>query len=325
MKFYGTIGPSCQSIEVLENLFKAGITGMRLNLSHKSLSECGEYIESIHTVGKSCGVEPEILIDIEGPELRLGSLKENITIRKNDIITLGKNEIPVPKEIIAHGRIGQELLIDDSLISLKITEIFKDELKCIVLRGGILSSRKSIALVGSEIDTPTLTKKDYENISLINKYGVTGIMLPFTRNKKDLLTLRDALIKAEASKTRIFAKIENKAGVDGLNSFISLADEIIIARGDLGNSMPLWQLPIAQKKLTKICLENNKPFMVVTQLLHSMIKEEIPTRSEVLDIANAVLDGASSLMLTGETAIGAHPIEAVKYLVKTAEEAINYL
>lgn len=321
MKFYGSMGPSCQSVEVLEKLFKAGITGMRLNLSHKSLSECGEYIENIHTAAKYCNIKPEILIDIEGPELRIGYLKDNINIRKNDIITLGKDELPIPKEIIAYGRIGQELLIDDSLISLKITEIIKDKIKCIVLRGGVLSSRKSIALVGAEINTPTLTRNDYENISLINKFGVTGIMLPFTRNENDLLTLRDALVKAGVPETRIFAKIENKAGVDGLSSFISLADEIIIARGDLGNSMPLWQLPTVQKSLSKICLENNKPFMVVTQLLHSMIKEEIPTRAEVLDIANAVIDGASSLMLTGETAIGAHPIEAVKYLIKTAEEA----
>lgn len=321
MKFYGTMGPSCQSIDVLEQLLKAGITGMRLNLSHKSLRECGEYIENIHVAGKNCGIAPEILIDIEGPELRIGHLKDNIIIRKNDLITLGTNTLPIPKEIIAHGRIGQELLIDDSLILLKIAEITEEKIKCTVLRGGVLSSRKSIALLGVEIDSPTLTKNDYENISLINKYGITGIMLPFTRNKKDILTLRDALEKAEAPKTRIFAKIENKTGVDGLSSFIDLADEIIIARGDLGNSMPLWQLPTVQKRLSKICLENNKPFMVVTQLLHSMVKEEIPTRAEVLDIANAVLDGASSLMLTGETAIGAHPIEAVKYLIKTAEEA----
>ena len=191
-----------------------------------------------------------------------------------------------------------------------------------VLRGGVLRSRKSIAAPGLSIDSPTLTAEDLENLRAAPECGVTGVMLPFVRGAGDLCTLRRALRETGGERIRIFAKIENLAGVNALPEFLPLADQIVIARGDLGNAMPLWELPACQKKLAAACRAAHVPFMVVTQLLDSMCERAVPTRAEVLDIYNAVLDGASSLMLTGETAAGHYPARAMEYLVRTARTAL---
>ena len=168
---------------------------------------------------------------------------------------------------------------------------------------------------------PTLTDSDLKNIGLAAEYGVTGVMQPFVRNKEDLLTVREALEKAGAAHIEIFAKIENLQGVAALEELLPYCDHVVIARGDLGNAMPLWKLPGMQKEIAAKCRAAGKPFMVVTQMLDSMHERAVPTRAEVLDIYNAVLDGAASLMLTGETAAGKFPVESMEYLVKTGEEA----
>ena len=170
---------------------------------------------------------------------------------------------------------------------------------------------------------PTLTESDRKNIRAAVSYGITGVMLPFVRNKEDLLVLREALKEAGAGEIQVFAKIENMQGVEAIKELLPYCDHVVIARGDLGNAMPLWKLPGVQKRLARECREAGKPFMVVTQMLDSMHEREVPTRAEVLDIYNAVLDGASSLMLTGETAAGSYPAQAVEYLVNTGEEALR--
>ncbi len=215
------------------------------------------------------------------------------------------------------------LLLDDGKIEGEILECGKGQLLVKILRGGILKPRKSIAVPGKNMDTPTLTVQDMENLKIARQYGVTGVMLPFVRSGEDLRCLRQVLEKNHGEDIKIFAKIENMQGVEGLESFISLADEIVIARGDLGNAMALWELPAVQKQIGEKCRRAGKPFMVVTQMLDSMEHRPVPTRAEVSDIYNAVLDGASSLMLTGETAMGEFPAEAMFYLVKTAESGKN--
>ena len=324
MDYYGTIGPSCEDIETLEKMFLAGMTGIRINLSHKTLEDCDYYIKNINIAAKNCNITPRILIDIQGPELRIGSLNKPLQLETGECTFLGFNEIPIGQDIFSMLTIGENVLLDDSLILLKVIELQSNYAKCEIIRGGTLHSKKSIALEGVDINGPTLTEEDYINLSKINKYGITDVMLPFVRSRGDIITLREALKKFNATSTKIMAKIENLTGVSNLPSFIDLADEIIIARGDLGNNMPLYKLPKTQKKISCLCNENKKPFMVVTQLLNSMINSSIPTRAEVCDIFNAVLDGASSLMLTGETAIGKFPVDAITYLVKTAEEAVKF-
>ena len=216
---------------------------------------------------------------------------------------------------------GQKLLLDDGKLLLRVNAV-DTALHCTVLRGGLLQSRKSIAVPGVEVSSPTLTDEDLQNLRVAADCGVTGVMLPFVRSAEDIRTLRAALEDAHAGQIQIFAKIENLAGVRTLPEFLPLVDQVVIARGDLGNAMPLWELPRCQKQLASLCRAAGVPFMVVTQMLDSMQTRAVPTRAEVSDIYNAVLDGAASLMLTGETAAGQYPVQAMEYLVKTAQTAL---
>lgn len=338
-KIYGTIGPACHDTDTLVRLFEKGMTGIRVNLSHSGLREAEDWLSNIHTAWRKIhATEPEILMDLQGPELRIGKLGTERMLQEGDGLTLaaeGQNnlfdptEIPVPEFILSQLEIGQDILLDDGMILLKIEDLFRYKaglaVECKVLRGGILKGGKSIALPGTNLHPPTLTKSDLDNIALAKQYGVTGVMLPFVRNQQDLKNLKQALIKANADDIRIFAKIENMEGVLQLSELLPYCDEIVIARGDLGNAMPLWKLPVVQEEIATECRRQGKPFMVVTQMLASMEYTAVPTRAEVSDIFRAVQEGAASVMLTGETAAGKYPVEALEYMVNTVKEAEGYL
>ncbi len=325
LEIYGTLGPKCQDTATLEQLFRAGMTGVRLNLSHVDLDGCTQWLEHLRQAAGRCGVSPQLLIDLKGPELRVGDLPTPLTLTKGDTVLLGAGGVPVPELLIGALSVGQELLLDDGALLIRVTENRPDAILCQVLRGGVLRSRKSIAAPGAKVYPPTLAQSDLHNIALAPSCGVTGVMLPFVRSREDLKNLRQALHNASAGHIRIFAKIENRLGAAALPNFVEEADEIVIARGDLGNDMPLWELPQIQKEIAALCRERRRDFMVVTQLLHSMHHAAVPTRAEVSDIFNAVLDGASSLMLTGETAAGDYPVQAMTYLCRTASQALGYL
>lgn len=367
MDYYGTIGPACADREILIQMKNKGMTGLRMNLSHGSLREHGDWLRLI----REAGVE-QLLIDLQGPELRVGELEQSLELAEGDLVRLvsesdsEKNryilqqdsqnkaskaqngtitwseeqngscpQIPCPEavlEALMGAEPGQELLLDDGKLLLQIKERTTDSARdrktgayviCQTVRGGVLHSRKSIALPGLTVNSPTLTEADHENLKIAKASGVTGVMLPFVRGRGDILTLRDTLKRYGAESIQIFAKIENLAGVRSLPEFVSDVDHVVIARGDLGNAMPLWELPGCQKRIAVICREAGTPFMVVTQMLDSMHTRAVPTRAEVSDIYNAVLDGAASVMLTGETAAGQYPVEAMKYLVKTGECALK--
>ena len=215
----------------------------------------------------------------------------------------------------------QTLLLDDGKLELTVTGGRPGALFCTVVRGGTLESRKSLAAPGLDLHLPTLTDEDEENLALAKGCGVTGVMLPFVRGREDLEHLRAALHRAGADGARILAKIESGEGAEHLESLFGAADEIVIARGDLGNAMDLWQLPGVQRRMAAACRRAGVPFMVVTQMLDSMRENPVPTRAEVCDVYTAVMQGAASVMLTGETAAGKWPAEAINYLVKTGEEA----
>ena len=317
MEFYGTIGPACADPETLRQMTDAGMTGIRMKLSHGSLAEHADWLAMIRQAGIR-----ELLIDLQGPELRTGVLAEPLTLYIGDSFRLGSGGVSCPGALTQAAGPGQKLLLDDGRILVQVDAVREETLFCTVLRGGVLRSRKSIAAPGLSIDSPTLTAEDLENLRAAPECGVTGVMLPFVRGAGDLCALRRALRETGGERIRIFAKIENLAGVNALPEFLPLADQIVIARGDLGNAMPLWELPACQKKLAAACRAAHVPFMVVTQLLDSMCERAVPTRAEVLDIYNAVLDGASSLMLTGETAAGHYPARAMEYLVRTARTAL---
>lgn len=328
---YGTLGPSCREEEVLKRMFREGMDGIRLNLSHTTLDESSVIIDAYHNAASACGIEsPELLIDMQGPELRIGSVNTPIDLETGTIISPAV--IPFPENVLDELLLkphGQEILLDDGKILLK-TEIMNSEsddseYMLRVIRGGTLGSRKSIALPGCSIDTPAMTLKDIDNIKKAKKYGVTAVMQPFVRSKEDLIEVREALDKAGCSDIRLFAKIENMEGVNKLDELIPYCDEIVIARGDLGNAMDLWELPGVQKRISAACADAGRDFMIVTQMLDSMTHRQIPTRAEVSDIFNAVLDGAASVMVTGETAAGENPDLAIRYLARTVREAELYI
>ena len=329
---FGTLGPSCRDEEILSEMFAEGMTGIRINLSHVMLTDCLEDIDKVKRAASANGIVPKILIDMQGPELRIGKLDAPISLSENDellLVSEGYSEYTDSKAVTLDNRIlkafesGQEILLDDGRIAATITGTDNEFSKARITRGGILSSRKSIAIVGRTVEMPALTDSDVQNIRLASKAGIYGVMQPFVRSKGDLLEVRKTLDDNGGKDIKIYAKIENRSGVENLESFFDHADEIIIARGDLGNAVPLWELPGVQKDIARRCRAAHMPFMVVTQMLSSMEHSKVPTRAEVSDIYNAVLDGAASVMVTGETAIGEYPADVIRYMKKTAEAAYN--
>ena len=389
VKIYGTLGPACQDEKILTEMFALGMTGMRLNLSHVTLAESGELIGKMKWAAESCGVKPQLLIDLQGPELRTGAVAEPILLKNEENVEicaadwktenerndrcgdmdlirsatdqkdqkvvefLEKNSreeltetadkkknsesspvqnrtsaqrvsarIELPDITIPYLIPGQEILLDDGKIHLKVVENSenikpgsgeKRRYFAKVLWGGLLKSRKSAAFPGAKINSPTLTKADLENIRLAKEMGVTGVMQPFVRGREDLECVKNALQEAGAEDVKLFAKIENLDGVRKLEELLPGADEIVIARGDLGNAVHLWDLPSVQREISQKCQATGK--------LASMERNPVPTRAEVNDIFHAVLDGASSVMVTGETAAGDYPVEVIRYLVNTVRSA----
>ncbi len=319
MEIYGTLGPSCIRADVLRRMFALGMDGLRLNLSHRSLAQSADWLELAKQAAAACGKMPQLLMDLQGPELRVGRQGLPVELCEGQRMPLAA--LSLPRVLLSELKPGQELLLDDGKLQARV----EPGDCCTVLRGGMLLPRKSVAVPGLTVHLPTLTGEDQENIRLAPQMGITGVMQSFVRGREDLLALRQALDDCGGGHIRIFAKVENLQGLNTLEEWIDLADQVIIARGDLGNAVPLWQLPAVQKQVADLCVARCKPFMVVTQLLASMEHRAVPTRAEVSDIFNAVVDGASSLMLTGETAAGDHPVEAMEYLTKTAAEALRFL
>ena len=317
MELYGTLGPACADAETLGLMLDAGMTGARLNLSHTGLEGGARLIEALFEAGRSRGVEPELLIDTQGPELRTGALSSPLTLSKGDVVTLGgEGLIPVPGTVLELLRPGTELLLDDARLSLGVLGCDGNTARAEVLRGGVLGSRKSITLPGLEAAAPALTESDRLNLAAARSWGVTAVMQSFTRSARDIAAVRSAL-GGEAG-IRVFAKVESREGVEAMPELLPASDMIVIARGDLGAAFGIYALPPLQKRLAAACRAAGAPFMVVTQLLYSMQQNPVPTRAEVSDIYNAVLDGAAALMLTNETAAGKYPAEAMRALVLAA-------
>ena len=318
IRIYGTLGPACADEEILARMLREGMTGIRLNLSHTTLEAAGGLLDAYRSAARRCGVEAELLIDLQGPELRIGVLPAPLPLEPGALLSV--DALPLPPELLAvlsDAGSGRELLLDDGKLLL-VSEV-PGRLR--VLRGGLLESRKSVALPGCSFHPPALTETDLVNLGKARAFGVTAVMQPFVRGPEDLIAVRHALEQAGCPSLRLLAKIENAEGVRSLGSILPCCDEIVIARGDLGNSMNLWELPGTQKRISAACRAAGRDFMVVTQMLDSMTHRPVPTRAELSDVFNAVLDGAASVMVTGETASGEYPVETIRYLVKTVREA----
>ena len=319
IKTYATLGPACCTVDTLSAMLRLGLTGFRLNLSHRTLSDCRAWTDALRAAGEAVGVRPELIIDLRGAELRLGDLTRPLTLRTGDSIRFGKMGLPLlDGDILAALHPGQTMLIDDGAIELTVESHHGTTAVCRCLRGGRLEGRKSITLPGVEIPRPAVSPADHADLAVAAQHGVTAVMQPFVRSRNDLLQVRAALAQHGLSELTVFAKVEDAEGLASVSDWLALCDVVTIARGDLGSNLPLYDLPRAQKQIASACRAAGKDFLVVTHLLQSMIHAPVPTRAEVTDIYNACLDGAACLMLTRETAQGEYGLEAVRILLEMA-------
>lgn len=316
MRYYATLGPSCCDTAALAALLRRGVTGFRLNLSHTPLAARTDWIAALHEAERKTGLRAQLMIDLRGPEVRIGSLPVPLPLAEGAAVTLGA-DIPVDGDVLDALRPGMTVLLDDGAMALTVV----DGGVCRVTRGGTLTGHKSLTLEGVDLRRPALCEADLADLSQAAALGVNAVMQPFVRSAGDLRVVRQTMAENGLADAELFAKVENQPGLDALPDWLALCDVVTIARGDLGSSLPLEQLPAAQKHIAALCRSRGKPFLVVTQLLHSMIDHPSPTRAEVLDIYNAVLDGADCLMLTGETAQGRYPLESADWLIRVAQEA----
>ena len=316
MRYYATLGPSCCDAAALSALLRRGVTGFRLNLSHTPLAARTDWIDALHEAERKTGLRAQLMIDLRGPEVRIGDMPAPLPLAEGAAVTLGA-DIPVDGDVLDALRPGMTVLLDDGAMALTVV----DGGVCRVIRGGTLTGHKSLTLEGVDLRRPALCEADLADLSQAAALGVNAVMQPFVRSAGDLRVVRQTMAENGLAAAELFAKVENQPGLDALPDWLALCDVVTIARGDLGSSLPLERLPAAQKHIAALCRSRGKPFLVVTQLLHSMIDHPSPTRAEVLDVYNAVLDGADCLMLTGETAQGRYPLESADWLIRVAQEA----
>ncbi|MBO8163698.1 MAG: pyruvate kinase [Brevibacillus sp.] len=334
-KIVCTIGPASESVETLKRLLTAGMNVARLNFSHGSHEEHAARIRNIRQAGRELGVQVAILLDTKGPEIRTGVLAaEQVELVEGNTITLTTEEVPgtaervsiTYKDLYRDVEVGSTILIDDGLIGLRVEKIEGSEIICRIKNGGILKSKKGVNVPGVKINLPGITEKDSEDILFGIREGVDFIAASFVRKAADILEIREILEQHQA-KIDIIAKIENQEGVDNVDEILTVADGLMVARGDLGVEIPAEEVPLLQKKLIQKCNELGKPVITATQMLDSMQRNPRPTRAEASDVANAILDGTDAIMLSGETAAGKYPVESVETMNRIAlraEQALNY-
>ena len=331
-KIVATIGPASSSKEMLKKLIKEGVDVCRLNFSHGSHKDHIEVINTVREIIDEINYPVAILADLQGPKIRVGVVKDNgvnLVDGEEIIMTTKSLEGTAEKVSITYDtfpqdvRAGERVLVDDGKIMLEVVSSnFKDEVVLKVLHGGILSSKKGVNLPNTKISQPSLTPKDREDLELALKYDIDWIALSFVRSARDIIELKH-LIKNAGKSTRVIAKIEKPEAVAELDDIIKAADGIMVARGDLGVEIPMENVPLIQKQIINKSIEHAKPVIVATQMMESMIDNISPTRAEVNDVANAVMDGADAVMLSGETSVGKHPravIDAMNKIIMRIED-----
>lgn len=323
MKIYGTLGPACSDSRILADMIRSGMNGIRLNLSHGMLESFGRAINELRIAEKNCSADVELVIDMEGPELRVGNITEPLMLNVDDRIALGR-DIPLKQTVLDQLEVGMICRLDDGKIELEIIDADCGKYICRVIRGGKLLKRKSFAVPGHKIQVPLLTQNDISNLAVAKNIGVNAILQPFVRCASDVTEVKNKLHELGCGHIEVIAKIEDVNGLNNADEIIAAADRVLFARGDLGNCMDMWLLPGHQKNISQKCTAAGKRLIVATQLLASMENAAVPTRAEMNDIFNSVLDGADGLMLTGETAAGKYPVEAIKYLTQCAKQAFSY-
>jgi pyruvate kinase len=332
-KIVATLGPASATSDRLRELISAGVDAVRLNLSHGKHEEHAERAWLVREIAAEIGRPIALIADLQGPKLRIGDLDEPIVLTKGEHVVVcaeeaaTDGELPVAPAVISDVlQPGHDVLIDDGLVRLRVDEVSGGRARCAVLVGGPVSSHKGVNLPGVPIPIPSITRKDAADLEFALATNVDFIALSFVRSAADVRDLR-ALIEQAGSHAHVIAKIEKAEAIDVLDEVLEETDAVMVARGDLGVEIGAALVPLLQKRIIAAALERGKPVITATQMLESMIHAPEPTRAEASDVANAILDGTSAIMLSGETAVGEYPVEAVAYMDRIAraiEPSMDY-
>jgi pyruvate kinase len=331
-KIVATLGPASATSDLVTGLAKAGMDGARLNFSHGTHEEHGAYARLVRAAQEEVGRPIALIADLQGPKLRIGELEQPISLRAGDKVVVtgdaaSDGELPVRPSIL--GQVlqpGHDVLIDDGLVRLRVEAVEQGAARCAVLVGGTVAAHKGVNVPGVPVPIPSLTRKDAEDLEFALGLGVDFVALSFVRSAADVRDLK-ALIEQAGSHAHLIAKIEKAEAVDALVAILDETDAVMVARGDLGVEIGPEVVPLLQKRIIKAALDRGKPVITATQMLESMVHHPEPTRAEASDIANAILDGTSALMLSEETAIGEYPLETVRTMDRISlaiEPSIEY-
>lgn len=326
-KIIATLGPATSTKEILVDLIRAGVDVFRINFSHADYDLVRRNVQMIREINQEYGFTAGILGDLQGPKLRVGVVKEGSYLNPGDFLTFTNEKIEgdstrvymtyqkFPQDV----KVGERILIDDGKLVLEVTETNGiDTVKAKTIQGGPLSSKKGVNLPNTNVSLPALTEKDVQDANFILDLGLDWIALSFVRHAQDIIDLKDLIAKHPNSdfKTPIIAKIEKPEGVKNIDAILQECDGLMVARGDLGVEVPMEEVPAIQKSLVQKARFYSKPVIIATQMMETMINSLTPTRAEVNDVANSVLDGADAVMLSGETSVGKYPVEVVKNMAK---------
>lgn len=327
-KIIATIGPMSRSYDTLVELVKAGVDVFRINFSHGTHKEHKVTFDNIHRINETYGLHIGILADLQGPKIRIGDAQEGVTLSKNDTVTLTNkarvstadtifvNYKKLPQEV----KPGEKILIDDGKIELQALETNgKDSVKAKVLHGGPLYSKKGVNLPDTKLSVAAYTKKDQDDLKFALENKASWIAISFVRSAEDIAHIRKHI--KNRNEVKVMAKVEKPEAMAHIEEIIKEADAIMIARGDLGVEVPLEKMPFIQKSIVRRCIRASKPVVVATQILDSMVTHSRPTRAEINDVANDMIDGADALLLSNETSVGAHPVK----VVETLERIMKYV
>ena len=329
-KIVCTMGPNLFEKHLIAPLMKAGMNVARFNFSHGTYETHQHYYDEVCRIRDELGLPVATMLDTKGPEIRVRSFKNgHVTLQNGQLFTLTTDEVEgdeervsiTYKELPQDIAVGSSILIDDGLIGMQVERIDGADIVCRVLNGGVVSNNKGVIIPNAHLSMPFISEKDHQDILFAIKNGYDFIAASFTRCADDIMQIRHILQENNCHTINIIAKIENMEGVENIDEILRVVDGVMVARGDLGVEVPLEDVPSLQKKLIQRGIAAGKPVITATQMLDSMIKNPRPTRAEATDVANAIYDGTSAIMLSGESAVGAYPVEAVETMVRIALRA----
>jgi pyruvate kinase (EC 2.7.1.40) len=336
-KIVCTMGPASENPEILKEMIAAGMNVARFNFSHGDHEEHKSRMDRVKQISGELGANVALMLDTRGPEIRLGKFKDGpVELKKGQVFILTTRDIEGDssiasinyKELLRDVKKGSKILIDDGLVALEVVRVDGEDIICNVQNSGTISDHKGVNVPGTKLNIPAITEKDIDDIIFGIQQGIDFVAASFIRKAADVLEIRRILEENDGEDIQIISKIESQEAVENIDDIIKVSDGIMVARGDLGVEIPVEEVPLVQKQIIKKCNKAGKPVITATQMLDSMMRNPRPTRAEVTDVANAILDGTDAIMLSGETAAGKYPVESVKTMARIAEKtesSIDYI